>query len=163
MPTIRGGSRPNGGRGKPVMLVRMIVRKNSAVQPSQILLLIQPQSAIRPAVAVSPKISRITGVPSCPGYFLWPPLQHARPLFDRRPSGVYLDVYLQVASAKRYACPTCGAYDFILRRRSGWVGVLPQLRESGVDASIGPSPNCERIRLALLRCSEARAYLFLVA
>jgi hypothetical protein len=105
------------------------------------LLLIQPQSAIRPAVAVSPKISRITGVPSCPGYFLagasslrWPPLQHARPLFDRRPSGVYLDLYPQVASAKRCACPTCGAYDFILRRRSGWVGVLPQLRESGVDA-----------------------------
>src|SRR5262249_23647685 len=48
MPTARGGSKPNGGSGKPVTLVRTVVARNRPVHPRSSLPASNPYRATRP-------------------------------------------------------------------------------------------------------------------
>jgi hypothetical protein len=48
MATARGGSKPNGGNGRPVTLVRIVVVRNKAVQPPYALPVTKPYSTMRP-------------------------------------------------------------------------------------------------------------------
>src|SRR5215469_18718242 len=49
IPTARGGSKPNGGSGKPVTLVRIVVTRNTAVQPPNGCPVTRPYIISRPA------------------------------------------------------------------------------------------------------------------
>ena len=57
MPTARGGSKPNGARGKPVTLVKMATMKNKAVQAPKACPVNRPYSTISPTT-ISTRLTR---------------------------------------------------------------------------------------------------------
>jgi hypothetical protein len=48
-PTARGGSKPNGAKGKPERLVKIVVARKTAFQPPESRWVIRPYNTTKPA------------------------------------------------------------------------------------------------------------------